>query len=258
MISLYQISKRYPRQPKPAVDTISLSIAEGELLALIGESGSGKTTTLKMINRLIEPTGGRIELDGADIATMDPVQLRRRIGYVIQGVGLFPHYTIAQNAGVIPRLLGWDTAAVAARVEEVLDLVGLPASEYAKRMPAQLSGGQQQRVGVARALAAKPRVMLLDEPFGALDPITRAELQDEFKRIQRQLKLTAVIVTHDMTEALLLADRIAVMKDGQLLQAGTPHELLTAPAHEYVQALVEMPRRRADRLEALMGAGEPQ
>ena len=252
MIGLNHVSKTYDDGASFAVNDLSLSIDKGELVALIGESGCGKTTTLKMINRLTDPTTGAITVDGRDIAEVDPVQLRRNIGYVFQGIGLFPHYTVQENIAAVPRLLGWDQSRVAGRVEETLDLVGLPPDQYAERRPDELSGGQQQRVGVARALAAEPDVVLMDEPFGALDPITRAELQDEFKRIQQEMDLTVVMVTHDMTEALLLADRIAVMKDGQFAQIGTPQDLLTRPEHPYVQELVEMPKRRADHLEALL------
>ncbi|MBZ0289426.1 MAG: ABC transporter ATP-binding protein, partial [Anaerolineae bacterium] len=205
----------------------------------------------KMINRLIEPSSGEIIFDGNRVNDVPPVELRRGIGYVIQGTGLFPHYTVAANIAVVPRLLGWSKSDIRDRVNETLELMNLPPDEYRRRYPDELSGGQKQRVGVARALAARSRVMLMDEPFGALDPITRDQLQEEFKRIQAELKLTAVIVTHDMGEALLMADRIAVMQGGELLQVGTPHELMTNPAHEYVEAMIQMPKRRADRLEAL-------
>lgn len=252
MIGLSHVSKSYDDGQSFAVDGLSLEIGRGELVALIGESGCGKTTTLKMINRLTDPSDGSITIDGRDVSEIDPVQLRRNIGYVFQGIGLFPHYTVEENIAAVPELLGWDRVRVADRVEETLDLIGLPSGEFAERRPDELSGGQQQRVGVARALAAEPDVVLMDEPFGALDPITRADLQDEFKRIQQEMALTVLMVTHDMTEALLLADRVAVMKNGQFAQVGTPHELLTRPEHPYVQDLVKMPRRRADRLEALL------
>jgi osmoprotectant transport system ATP-binding protein len=218
---------------------------------LLGGSGCGKTTTLKMINRLIEPTAGRILVGGQDVLAADPVTLRRGIGYVFQGIGLFPHLTVADNVALVPRLLGWPLERIQARVEELLEMVHLPAEQYRTRWPRQLSGGQQQRVGFARALAAGPRVMLLDEPFGALDPITRDGLREEFRQIQTRLGLTAVMVTHDVTEALLCADRIAVMNDGRLLQVGTPAELLHSPADGFVAALMATPRRQAERLEAL-------
>jgi osmoprotectant transport system ATP-binding protein len=256
MITLEDIRKSYDAGATWAVNGVSVSVPEGALLALIGESGCGKTTTLKMVNRLVEPTSGAITVGGESIAGLDPVDLRRRIGYVFQGIGLFPHYTVGENIAAVPRLLGWGPSDIRTRVEEMLDLVGLPFDEYHERLPAALSGGQRQRVGVARALAARPRVMLLDEPFGALDPVTRGELQDECKRIQKAIGLTAILVTHDMTEALLMADYIAVMKGGEVLQVGTPHELLTAPEDPYVQTLVEMPRARADRIEALLDAAE--
>jgi osmoprotectant transport system ATP-binding protein len=221
------------------------------MLVLLGGSGCGKTTTLKMINRLIEATSGRILVDGRNVRESDPVALRRGIGYVFQGIGLFPHLTVAENIAVVPRLLRWDPGRIAERVAELLELVHLPPDEYRDRRPGQLSGGQQQRVGFARALAAGPRVMLLDEPFGALDPITRDGLREEFRHIQQRLGLTAVMVTHDITEALLSADHIAVMSGGLLLQVGTPQELMTRPADEFVAALMAAPKRQADRLEAL-------
>jgi osmoprotectant transport system ATP-binding protein len=252
MIEFNQVYKSYDANNTQAVDGLSLQIHKGELLGLIGESGCGKTTTLKLINRLEEPTSGTVTVNGEDVQAHDPVALRRNIGYVFQGIGLFPHRTVEQNVAAVPELLGWDTEKIKLRCQVILDMVGLDYSSYKDRRPLELSGGQQQRVGVARALAAEPELMLMDEPFGALDPVTRAELQDEFKKIQKQFDLTVVMVTHDMTEALLLADRIAVMKDGRILQIGTPHELLTNPQHEYVSELVEMPKRRTNLLEQLM------
>lgn len=251
MIVLDGVSKAYDGNGRFVVRDVSLRVETGKLLVLLGGSGSGKTTTLKMINRLIEPSEGRIEVNGCDVREMDPVQLRRGIGYVFQGIGLFPHMTVAQNIALVPRLLGWSKEKTAQRVDELLDLVNLPAVDYRARLPRQLSGGQQQRVGFARALAAGPKVMLLDEPFGALDPVTRDELRTEFLNIRKKLGLTAVMVTHDMTEALLSADQIAVMHEGRLLQMGTPHELLTKPAHDYVVQLMASPKRQADQLEAL-------
>ncbi|MAV52713.1 MAG: glycine/betaine ABC transporter ATP-binding protein [Gammaproteobacteria bacterium TMED260] len=255
MIELQNVRKSFDGGKSNAVADTSFTVERGELLGLIGESGCGKTTTLRMINRLEEPSHGSILVNGENVLQQNPETLRRNIGYVFQGIGLFPHYTVAENVAAGPRLLNYSDARVQARTEATLAMVGLSAEEYAQRLPAQLSGGQQQRVGVARALAAEPDVVLMDEPFGALDPITRAELQEEFKRIQADLQLTVIMVTHDMTEALLMADRIAVMKQGEVLQIGTPTELLNSPAHPYVSELVEMPRLRADRLEQLLRGG---
>ena len=254
MIKLREVSKRYPGGVT-AVDRLSMHVHAGELVVLLGESGCGKTTTLKMINRLIEPTAGTIEVDGVNHRAVNATQLRRGTGYVFQGIGLFPHMTIGQNIAVVPGLLGWEKDKTAARVDELLAMVGLEPVEYRDRYPRELSGGQRQRIGVVRALAAKPKIMLMDEPFGALDPLTRDTLQDEFVKIHRQLELTTVMVTHDMTEALLMADRIAVMKDGRVLRDGTPNELMTNPNDEYVRTLMQTPKRQADRLEALAEEG---
>ena len=253
MIELDRLCKRYDAHV--AVADLTLTVAEGELLVLLGGSGCGKTTTLKMVNRLVEPTSGRVRIDGEDVGSLPPHELRRRIGYAFQRVGLFPHMTVAENVAVTPSLLGWDAARVARRVDELLALVELDPARVRDRRPDELSGGQQQRVGVARALAAEPRLMLLDEPFGALDPLTRDRIQQSFRRIRARLGLTAIFVTHDMSEALLLGDRIAVMDAGRLVQIGTPRELLTAPADDVVRQLLETPRRQAAAVETLL---EPQ
>ena len=238
MIRLDAISKRYPNG-QLAVRELSLDIHDGEICVLVGPSGCGKTTTLKMINRLIEPTSGRIFLDGADVTHADPVELRRHIGYVIQQVGLFPHQTIATNIGTVPKLLGWSKQRVSARTDELLDLVGLDPADYRSRYPAQLSGGQRQRVGVARALAADPPVLLMDEPFGAIDPVTRVRLQDEFLRLQGDVQKTVVFVTHDIEEAVKMGDRIAILDVGGILeQYATPAEILGRPASPMVRDFV--------------------
>jgi osmoprotectant transport system ATP-binding protein len=235
-VEFRDVSKRYPGQL--AVDGLSLSVPAGKICILVGPSGSGKTTSLKMVNRLIEPSSGAILIDGADILREEPTALRRRIGYVIQQVGLFPHQTIAENVGTVPRLLGWPAQRIAARTEQLLTLVGLEPARFADRYPAQLSGGERQRVGVARALAAEPPVMLLDEPFGAVDPIVRERLQNEFLRIQRDQGTTVLFVTHDIDEAIKLGDRVAVMRSGKLVQYSSPGELLAHPANEFVAQFV--------------------
>jgi osmoprotectant transport system ATP-binding protein len=250
VIELVDLTKRYG--DATAVDRVSLTVEEGSLLVLLGGSGSGKTTTLKMINRLIEPTSGKILFDGEDVLTQPAHQVRRRIGYAFQKIGLFPHMTIAENIGVTPRLLGWDSDRIRKRVDELLRIVELDPAEVRDRWPSELSGGQQQRVGVARALAARPKVMLLDEPFGALDPLTRDRIQQFFLRVRKETGMTAIFVTHDMVEALILGDRIAVMNRGQLVQIGTPRELLTEPADDYVAQLMSTPKEQADFVEALI------
>ena len=250
MIELQHLTKQYGE--RVAVRDLSLTVAEGELLVLLGGSGSGKTTTLKMINRLIEPSAGSVLVDGRDVAELASHDLRRRIGYAFQQVGLFPHMTVGENVGVTPALLGWTEDTIRRRVDELLALVELDPDETRDRRPDQLSGGQQQRVGVARALAARPRLMLLDEPFGALDPLTRHRLQESFMRIRRELGLTAVFVTHDMVEALVLGDRIAVMQAGRLVQIGTPRTLMHEPADDYVRQLLDTPRREARLVESLL------
>ena len=252
MIKLNQVSKSYDNSKSFAVTDICLNVAESELVAILGESGCGKTTTLKMINRLIEPTGGAVSVNGTNIMSMDPVTLRREIGYVFQGIGLFPHMTVAENIAIVPCLLGWGKIKTQDRVRELLELVGLSPDEYSNRRPAKLSGGQQQRVGVARALAAGSKIMLMDEPFGALDPITRSELQQEFNKLRQELKLTTVLVTHDIMEALLLADRIAVMKEGKIVAIGTPHQMMTQGKTDYVRKLMQTPRRQIEKLDDLI------
>jgi len=243
MIELQGLSKRYPGVV--AVDGVTLKVESGELLVLLGSSGSGKTTTLKMVNRLIEPSAGKVLIDGQDTAEQEPHELRRRIGYVFQMVGLFPHLNVAENIAITPSLLGWEAARIERRVDELLELVELDPVATRQRRTAELSGGQQQRVGVARALAAEPKLMLLDEPFGALDPLTRDRLQQSFLSIRARLGLTAIFVTHDMSEALLLGDRIAVMEEGRLVQLGTPRELILSPVDAYVERLMATPRRQA-------------
>ena len=252
MIELQKVTKSYSNSQTEAVKDISLKVAEGELLALLGESGCGKTTTLKMINRLIEPSSGRISIKGKDITSLDAVSLRRQIGYVFQGVGLFPHMTIAENISIVPELLGWEKGKIKERTDELLALVGLEASAYRNRKPAELSGGEKQRVGVARALAAGSKIMLMDEPFGALDPITRNELQREFSKLRKELKLTVVLVTHDIMEALLLADRIAVMQKGRIVAVGTPHEMMSMKDDPYVCSLMQTPRSQFEKLDELL------
>lgn len=252
MILLNDLVKRYGEAT--AVNGISLHVERGECVFLVGGSGCGKTTTLKMINRLIEPTSGRIEIEGVDNREVVGHELRRRIGYGFQQVGLFPHLTIAENVAVAPELLGWESSRIAARVDELLSRMELDPAIYRDRRPDELSGGQQQRVGLARALAAEPSILLLDEPFGALDPLTRDRMQQHFRHVVSDLELTVVFVSHDMVEALLLADRIVVMEEGQFLQVGTPAELLRNPAHERVAELLETPRRQRDAVDRLLGA----
>jgi osmoprotectant transport system ATP-binding protein len=253
MIDLQNVSKAFGTGG-PAVDGVSLCVARGEFLALMGESGSGKTTTLNMINRLTEPTSGRVLVDGTDVRSRDPVTLRRQIGFVFQEIGLFPHMTVAQNIAVTPRLLAWSSPDIDARVQELLALVRLDFASVAGRLPSELSGGQRQRVGIARALAARPHIMLMDEPFGALDPLIRDELATDYRAIHDALGLTTVLVTHDVTEALLLADHVAVMRGGRLIQTDTPQELLNHPADDDVRRMIDMPRRRANRLADAMRA----
>ncbi|WP_349898969.1 ABC transporter ATP-binding protein [Parafrigoribacterium soli] len=238
-IELDAVTKIYPGQPAPAVENFSMSIQPGELVVFVGPSGCGKTTTMKMINRIIEPSSGSIRIDGKDVLSLDPNQLRRHIGYVIQQVGLFPHRTIRENVGTVPTLLGWPKSRVQERVDELLRTVQLDPDTFGSRFPRQLSGGQQQRAGVARALAANPPVMLMDEPFGATDPITREKLQAEFLRLQAELGKTIIFVTHDFDEAIRLGDRIAVMSErSQIEQFDTPANILAAPANDYVASFI--------------------
>ncbi|WP_152366145.1 ABC transporter ATP-binding protein [Microlunatus speluncae] len=235
MIRLEQLTKTYPGGKRPAVDGLTLDVNEGEIVILVGPSGCGKTTTMKMINRIIEPTSGKIIIDDTDVTRTDPDQLRRRIGYVIQQTGLFPHRTLAQNIATVPKLLGWDAARIRNRVDELLRLVNMDPDTYRDRYPKQLSGGQAQRIGVARALGGDPQVMLMDEPFGALDPITRDRLQNEFLRLQAEMHKTIVFVTHDIDEAIKMGDRIAILQEGsEIAQFDTPEQILTAPANEFV------------------------
>jgi len=254
IITYSHVAKRFGGGRVMAVDDVSFQVGEGEFLAIVGGSGSGKTTLLRLANRLIEADSGTITIEGGDVRAADPIQLRRRIGYVFQSGGLFPHMSLADNIGITPRLLGWPGQEIAARVDELLDLVRLERSPYRERRPHELSGGQRQRVGVARALAAKPRIVLMDEPFGALDPLTRDALGDDYRSLHRKLGLTTVMITHDMTEAILLADRIAVMRGGKLLAQGTPAEL-SASGDAYVGELLRTPRRQAERLNEALPRG---
>jgi len=246
MIALENVRKSYDGGRTHAVGDVTLRVARGEFIALVGGSGSGKTTLLKTVNRLVVPDAGTVRVDGEAVDAVEPHVLRRRIGYVFQEVGLFPHLSVGENIEITPKLLGEGRAARQARAAELLDLVSLPRA-FAQRRPAALSGGQRQRVGVARALAARPQIMLMDEPFGALDPVTRDSLGAEYRRLHEQLSLTTVMVTHDMTEAVLLADRIAILDHGRLVAEGAPAALLADPRAE-VRELIETPRRQAERV----------
>jgi osmoprotectant transport system ATP-binding protein len=237
-VELRGVGVRYPNAAAAAVHDVDLTIEAGTFAVLLGPSGCGKSTLLRTINRLVEPTSGTVLIDGGDVRERDATELRRGIGYVIQAVGLFPHYTVAQNIGVVPQLLGWERARIDRRVDELLTLVHLDPAQYRDRKPRQLSGGEAQRAGVARALAAEPRVLLMDEPFAAVDAIVRASLQDEIARVHRELGTTIVFVTHDVDEALRLADRIVVMNAGHVVQTGPPNEILEHPAGEFVRDLV--------------------
>ena len=253
MIEIDSLSKVY--DGVTVVDKVSLSIDEGEIAVIVGTSGSGKTTVLRMINRLVEPSGGGVRINGVDTRQSAPYQLRRSIGYAIQANGLFPHRTVAQNIGTVPQLLGWTKTRIDTRVDELLNLFQLDPAQFRTRMPGELSGGQQQRVGVARALAAEPKVLLMDEPFGALDPIIRAKAQEDLLNIQKQFKTTIVLVTHDMEEAMHLGDRIAVMDKGQLLQYAPPEEIIAHPATQFVDELIGI-GERPFRLLSLSTVGE--
>ncbi len=237
MIKLENVQKKYP-DGYVALKEVNLECNNGEITVFIGPSGCGKTTTMKLINRLIQPSTGKVYVNGKDISDVDPVELRRGIGYVIQSVGLFPHMNIADNIAVVPRLLNWEEERIAKRVDELLNVVGLDPETYRGRYPSELSGGQQQRIGVARALAAEPSVILMDEPFSALDPISREQLQDELIRLQKDIKKTIIFVTHDMDEALKIADKIVLMKDGAVVQQGTPEEILRHPANDFVKEFI--------------------
>jgi osmoprotectant transport system ATP-binding protein len=251
LIAFAHVGKSFDGGRVKAVDDVTLDVAEGEFLAVVGGSGSGKTTLLRLANRLIEADTGSITIDGEDVRSVDPVRLRRRVGYVFQSGALFPHISVAGNIGITPKLMGMSAAEISARVDELLDLVRLDRTLYRDRFPHELSGGQRQRVGVARALAAKPRIVLMDEPFGALDPLTRDALGDDYRSLHRKLGLTTVMITHDMSEAILLADRVAVMRAGRLLAQGTPAQLSQSD-DPYVGDLLRTPRRQAERLNVLL------
>jgi osmoprotectant transport system ATP-binding protein len=251
MIEIDKVSKSFDGGRTLAVRDASIALDAGAFVAVVGTSGSGKTTTLKFINRLVEPDGGEVRIEGVRVGTIDPPTLRRKIGYVFQGIGLFPHMRVGENIGITPQLLGWGRPEIAARIEELLDLVGLPQS-YAVRFPDALSGGEAQRVSVARAIAARPRIVLMDEPFGALDPVTRDALGAAYRRLHERLGLTTVMVTHDVQEAVLLADRIVVMSAGRVLAQGTPAALMSHAADPDVAALMAMPKRQAERIASIM------
>jgi osmoprotectant transport system ATP-binding protein len=250
-VEIDKASKSFDSGRTFAVRDATLRVDAGTFVAVVGESGSGKTTMMKFINRLIEPDSGTVRIEGEPVDAVDAPTLRRRIGYVFQGIGLFPHMKVGENIGITPQLLGWKPAEIAGRVEELLDLVGLP-QDYASRFPGTLSGGQRQRVSVARAIAARPRIVLMDEPFGALDPITRDAIGTAYRALHGRLGLTTIMVTHDVQEAVLLADRIVVMKAGRILADDTPQSLMSTQSSPDVAALMAMPKRQAERIRAIM------
>ena len=251
-IEYRRVSKTFPKNPEPSVREVSATIEEGEFITILGSSGCGKTTLLKMTNRLLDPSEGKIILFGEDISTVDPVVVRRRMGYVIQQIGLLPHMTVEENIAVIPKLMKRDKAAIQARVKDLLEMVELPYETFAKRYPAQLSGGQQQRVGLARALVTDPKIMLMDEPFGAIDAITRLNLQNELKRIHTETKKTFLLVTHDINEAMKLGNRVMIMDRGRLLQFDTPEHIVKHPADPFVETLIRSAREQETFWEGIL------
>ena len=253
LILFENVSKRF--DGVVALDGVALPVAPGEFLAVVGRSGSGKSTLLGLVNRLAEPSEGIVRFEGEDVRNLDPIRLRRAVGYVFQEVGLFPHMSVAENIAITPVLLGWDARRIRARVDELLRLVRLEPAEFRDRLPRDLSGGQGQRVGIARALAAEPRVMLMDEPFGALDPLTRDAISRDYRAVHDRLGLTTLMITHDITEALVSADRIAVLDGGKLIDSGTPQEMMTRARDGHARDLMAAPRRQAERLRALTENG---
>jgi osmoprotectant transport system ATP-binding protein len=257
-ISLDRVSRAFGNGGHKALDDVSLAVERRQFFAIVGPSGSGKTTLLRLVNRLHEPTSGTVRVDNEDVRTVDPILLRRRIGYVVQGAGLFPHMTVAENIAITPRLMGWDEARRTARVAELIALVRLDPGRHRDRFPHELSGGERQRVGLARALAAAPSIVLMDEPFGALDALTRDALGRDFRRLHDELGLTTLMITHDVSEAVLLADRIAVLRDGRIAAEGTPQDLMSDRQSGYAHELMQTPRRQAERLRALLDRQEPR